>query len=288
MNNVVAVDEFTRYCMLTLEVYFGQMSDEIITKIKARKSLNQNSTPDDIKQFIDLIESSISLFSGKNKATEICNILRTKASEMIGAMNARDTAMSNIIDKEINAFLSSNSLPAEVDITDYAKYLALKFGSSANSVEKDLIDKVKAHVRRGISTKMLKEEINKFLTKYSQPGKTDVDDFVHYISLLKLDLKESEVRELVENERLYRKFHGPEEATDSSELGQFINLVKTSSDKESIGKLMQKQGLSYLIKDDKGLSDKSLSEFVELMTPNERDMKDALEGMGLKHLIKSK
>ncbi|MCZ7357523.1 MAG: hypothetical protein O8C66_12535 [Candidatus Methanoperedens sp.] len=39
---------------------------------------------------------------------------------------------------------------------------------------------------------------------------------------------------------------------------------------------MHKKEISYLIKDESGLSDNLASEFVEPMMPNEGDMKDAL------------
>ncbi len=286
---MVAAEEFIRYCTQTLEVNFGQLSHEIINKIKTKKSLNDSSNISDLKEFIDLIELNVSVFSGKHKATDICSVLRTKATEMAGTQVQKpaEVAVSGDIDKEINTFLSNNVLPSEADITDYAKYLTMKFGGNAKSVEKDLIDKVKLHVRAGIGRKMLKAEIYKFLTRFPAPEKADMDDFVKYVNFLKLNMQETEIREQIEKERLYRKFHEPQEI-ETTELDQFINIVKTSTDKESIGKLMQKQGLSYLIKDDKGVSDKSISEFVELMTPNENDMKDALEGMGLKHLISKK
>lgn len=96
------------------------------------------------------------------------------------------------------------------------------------------------------------------------------------------------MREQIERERLYRKFHGPRDSVETSELNQFINLVKTSDNREAVGKLMQKQGLSYLIKDEEGVSDKSLSELVDLITPDENDTKDMLEEMGLQHMIKRK
>ncbi len=286
---MVAAEDFIKYCTQTLEVNFGQLSHEIINKIRTKKNLNDSSNVGDLKEFIDLIELNVSVFSGKHKAADICGVLRTKANEMAGTQVQKpvEVAVSGDIDKEISTFLSNNVLPSEADITDYAKYLTMKFGGNAKSVEKDLIDKVKLHVRAGIGKKMLKAEIYKFLARFPAPEKADMDDFVKYVNFLKLNVQETEIREQIEKERLYRKFHEPQEM-ETSELDQFINIVKTSTDKESIGKLMQKQGLSYLIKDDKGVSDKSISELVELMTPNENDMKDALEGMGLKHLITKK
>ena len=286
---MIAAEEFIEYCSQTLEVNFGHLSNEILNKIKSRKSLNDKSNANDLKEFIDLIEVNVSLFSGKHKAQEISNILRDKVSETAEApiQKPNEIQISPDIDNEINLFLSNSSLPTDADITDYAKYLTMKYGGNAKSLEKDLIDKVKLHVKAGIGRKMLKSEVYKFLSRYQQPDKKDMDDFVKYIDFLKLGITEAEVRDHVEKERLYRKFHEPQEI-GSSELDQFISVVKTSNDKDTIAKLMQKQGLSYLIKDETGFSDQSLSEFVELMAPNENDMKDALEGMGLEHLIVKK
>ncbi|MDP2841502.1 MAG: hypothetical protein Q8O17_04420, partial [Candidatus Methanoperedens sp.] len=156
------------------------------------------------------------------------------------------------------------------------------------ALEKDIVEKVKQHVREGIMKNILSGEISKFLERYPQPEKSDVDDFIKYMGLLKLNLDENLMREELEKERLYRKFHEPTAASEKSELSEFITFVKSNNDKESVGKLMQTQGLSYLIKDEKGVSDESLTEFMEIVTPSESDMKDALEGMGLKHLIKGK
>ncbi len=287
---MVASEEFIKYCTKTLEVNFGQLSNEIIKRINNKKSLNDNSNANDFKEYVDLIELNISVFSGKNKASDICSVLRTKATEMTCAQTSKPQAqvsLSGDIDREINTFLSNNNLPSEADIMDYSKLLTIKFGGNAKSVEKELIDKVKLHVKAGIGRQMLKVEIHKFLSRFQQPEKADMDDFVKYMNFLKLNLPENEVRDQVEKERLYRKFHEPQQV-ETSEIDQLISMVKTNTDKESLGKLMQKQGLSYLIKDDKGVTDKSISEFVELMTPNEDDMKDALAGMGLTHLISKK
>lgn len=92
--------------------------------------------------------------------------------------------------------------------------------------------------------------------------------------------------ELIEKERLYLKFHGERHiAEEASELDQFIDIFKRH-DKNDISSAMQKQEISYLIKDEGGVSDELLSEFVDLMKPNENDMRDALEGLGLKHMIR--
>lgn len=279
-------DEFVNYCTRALEVNFGQLSGEIINKVRAKKNLNDKSSISDYKDFIDLIELNIGVLAGKQRATSICNSLRTKVVEIAGKQEPVETRVSVDIDQEINAFLAKNSLPTESDITDYAKYLSMKYGGNAKKVEKDIIEKVKLQVKIGLSRKKINEEITNFLTRYPDAAEKDIDDFLHYIQLLKLNFQEGELRELIEKERLYRKFHGDKiTMVESSELDQFVEIIKTN-DKNDISKAMQKQEISYLIKDESGVSDELLSEFVKLMTPNETDMRDALEGLGLKHLIK--
>ncbi len=286
---MAVADEFINHCTRTLEVNFGQLSDELINRVKAKKTLTDSSNISDFKEFIDIIELNISVLCGKNKAADICNSIRTKAVEINGAQKKEpESAINTDIEKEINLFLTKNSLPTEGDITDYAKYLAIKYGGSAKKVQKNIIEKVKNHVKIVVARKKVNEEIGNFLTRYPQPGQRDVDDFINYMRLLKLNFQEDEIRELIEKERLHRKFHGDQNVVeDAPQLDQFIDMVKTK-DKKDIHKAMQKQEISYLIKDESGVSNEMLSEFVELTKPNENDTRDTLEGLGLKHMIKKK
>lgn len=284
---MVTADEFIKYSIQTLQVNFGQISSGIITKAKAKKNLDDKSNISDYKEFIDPLELDISVLSGKNKATEICNVLRTHALEAIGKQKAPEVSISSDVDKEINTFLAKTALPSESDISDYAKFLTIKFGINAKQAEKDIIEKVKIHVKNGISRKRILEELDNFLTKFPQPTENDVEDFVNYIRFLKINYPPDQLRDLVEKERLYRKFHGEEETEEKSTLDQFIETIKPL-DKKELGKAMQKQGVGYLIKDEKGISDNLVSEYAELMTPSETDTKATLEGLGFKHMIKKK
>ncbi len=48
--------------------------------------------------------------------------------------------VSSEIENEIGVFLTKKTLSSESDITDYAKYLTVKYGNDA--VDKDLIEKI--------------------------------------------------------------------------------------------------------------------------------------------------
>jgi len=289
---MIVADEFLKCCTASLESNFGQLSNDIINKIKIKKNITDSSNLNDLIEFIDILETNITLFSGKHKAIEICNTIRAsgipKTAEVPEETKPVDMIMSDELDNEIKKFLTTRALPNEADISDYTKFLTMKYGGNIKVLEKDIIEKVKVHVRDGIKKNILNTEISRFLARYPQPEKSDVDDFVNYLNIMKLNIDEKQVRGELEKERLCRKFEEPCSAPVSSEIDQFVSFVKTKKDKEAVGNLMQTQGLSYLIKDEKGVSEKSLTEFMDIVMPSETDMKNALEGMGLKHLIKSK
>jgi len=282
------VDEFEKYCIEILEIHFGQLATRIVNKVKTKKNLDERSNITDFKEFIDIIEINISVLAGKNKSGEISNKLRSKVIDIMDMQKKPEPAINNDMASEIETFLKKNTLPTETDVTDYTKYLTLKYGSKAKKVEKDIIEKIKNRIKETISRNKIQEEINEFLTRYPQPAKNDVDDFINYIRLSKLVFQEDELRDEIEKERLYRKFHGPADTVITSEINELVNLLKNTEDKDALKKNLRKQELSYLIKDESGVSDKSLSDFVKIMTPTEDDTRDTLEGLGLTHLISNK
>ncbi len=210
-------------------------------------------------------------FGGKTVSTE-----KQKAPE---------AKLDEGIEKEINTFLGKNILPTENDVLDYAKYLTMKYGGDARTVEKNLIEKVKLHVLDSINRKKIKEEIRIFINNFPEAKKSDIDDFIKYARLLKLNIVEDDLIVQIENERLIRKFGGIKEE-EAPEIDKFMDIVKMTKDKGMVGDAMKKQGLTYLIKDESGDTDKSLSEFMEMITPSEKDMKEALQNMGLEHMVK--
>jgi hypothetical protein len=282
------VDDFDKHCIEVLEIHFGKLANGIVNKVKTKKSLDDRSNISDFKEFIDLIEINISVLAGKNKSSDICNRLRNKALDIVDTQKKPEPVINSDMASEIEAFLEKNTLPAEKDVGDYTKYLTLKYGGKVKTVEKEIIEKIKSHIKETISRNKIKEEINEFLTRYQQPIKTDIDDFINFIRLSKLVFQEHELRDEIEKERLYRKFHGPQDTVTKSEINELVDLLKNTNDKDSLKKNLRNQELSYLIKDESGVSDKSLSDFVKIMTPTQEDTRDTLEGLGLTHLISHK
>ncbi|KCZ72824.1 hypothetical protein ANME2D_01259 [Candidatus Methanoperedens nitroreducens] len=256
-------DEFIKYCTQILEVNFGEYSNKIINKVKSKKNLNDASSIRDFKEFICLIGLYTSVLAGKNKAVDICDALRAKATEITGEQKPPEVSIISEMDREINTFLMKKTLSTEDDTTDYAKYLALKYGDNTKEVEKDLIRKIKIYIKNAININRIKEAINRFLTNYPQPAQNDIDDFIHYIRLLKLKFREDELLQQIKKERLFRKFQEPRNSEEKPEINQLLDLIKTHNDKKDIIKSIQKQEISHIINHEPGLSDILLSEDLE-------------------------
>lgn len=276
-------NEFIEFVRQTLKEELGTSGEGILSMILSVQPIDDKSSPDEISDFISTIEFGAQAAEDPEKAKEIGFLLRNKAQEM---KQIPQVEKIEVLKAEMEDFLKKHDLPTEKHIKDYVKYLTMKYGGSDEKVEKELIDYVKVHVKNAIILNKINEEISKFLGRFPEPSKEDKSEFINYLRLLKLDFKEKELSDRIEKIRLFRKFNAVQEP-ENSQVGEFINRIRTS-DKETIYKTMQKQGLNYLIKDESGPSGKDLAEFIELALPNESDMRDMLEGLGLEHMIKRK
>ncbi len=277
---------FAEFARKTLIEKLGVSGEDLYSRVNARKPVEGALDRDEILDFIKTVENVIVAISGQDTANEIGIILRNKVQEI--ERSDIERKKSDTRSNEIEEFLGKHVLPRETDILDYAKYLTLKYGINSTQIEKELFNKAKSQIIRTITVKRIKEEIDGFLERYPQPEKRDIIDFVNYIRLSRINYPEKKLREDVEKERLYRKFYGQQEALEPTVLDQFINSVKAGKDKKDIERLMQRHGVSYLIKTEEGFSEKLLSEIIELIVPGKNEVNDVLAEMGLQHMMKTK
>lgn len=304
------IDEFLDYCTQILNANIGYRSKTIIDKVRSKKKLNEKSNLGDFEEFINLIELDLSVISGKNNAVNICSAIRSKSielniskqamdifnalriesselsiSEFLKKINVTDvctfrtkameitdeqTPIKFTITKKIEEFLKKHILPNESIINGFATNLAFKFCEDIKRVKKDVIEKVKFRVKNTLIRKAIRNEIRNFLELFPQPTQTDIEDFVKHIRLSKLNFQEDELRQQILDEILYRKFYKSQDIVESTELAQFLDIIKTYDNKKDIKKEMQRQGIVYLIEDESGVSDKLLDEYIEPITLIER------------------
>jgi len=256
----------------TLVDQLGDTGEDIFSRVIVKKPLSEKSSVGEVSDFIKTVEHVVSTVSGQDKANEISLTLRSMVQEP-----AKQTIQKEKVDNqntELEDFLKKHVLPTETDIVDFAKYVTMRYGGNAKKVEAEISVKARDRLKTAISKKRINEEIVAFLGKFPNPEKKDIYDFVNFVRMSKSDYSEEDLQERIEKTRLLLKFQeqkAPEEKL--SELDQFISYIRSNSDRASISNLLQKQGLGYLIKDEKGVSDKYITEFIELVSPSEIDSK---------------
>lgn len=305
-----SIDEFMEYCTRILDANIGKRSKRIVNKARSIKDLNDRSDIHDYEEFIHMIELNISVISGKNNAVNICNDIRSKAielnfnrqamdiynslktettelsiTEFLRKINIKDiyafrTKAMGVADgqkplgssmaNKIDDFLIKHLLPTENAVNKYATFLAYKSCEDIKKIKIDIIEKIKIQVKKELTRKAIMIEIKNLFKKYPNPTQTDIDDFVKHIHLLDLKIQEDELRQQILHEMLYNKFNKPRDIGESSELAQFLDIIKTYDDKKDISKEMQRQGIIYLIEDESGVSEKSLDEIIKLVKTHQQ------------------
>ena len=254
----------------TLVEQLGDTGEDIFSRVIAKKPLGEKSSVGEVSDFIKTVEHIIIAVSGQEKANEIVLILRSMIQE-----TAKQTVQKEKVENqntELEDFLKKHVLPIESDIIDFAKYLTMKYGGNAKKVEAEITAKARDHLKNSITRKLVNEEIMIFLGKFTNPEKKDIDDFITFLKMSKIETPEEEIREKIEKKRLVMKFHESQGSTEKSgELDQIISNMKSCSDKASIVNMLNKQGLGYIIKDENGVSDKYLFDFIELLAPGESE-----------------
>lgn len=256
----------------TLVDQLGDTGEDIFSRVIVKKPLSEKSSVGEVSDFIKTVEHVVSTVSGQDKANEISLILRSMVQEPAKQTIQKEKVNNQIT--ELEDFLKKHVLPTETDMVDFAKYVTMRYGGNAKKVEADLCVNARNHLKTAISKKRINEEIVAFLGKFPNPEKKDIYDFINFVRMSKSDYTEEDIQERIEKTRLLLKFQeqkAPEEKL--SELDQFISYIRSNSDRASISNLLQKQGLGYLIKDEKGVSDKYITEFIELVSPGEIDSK---------------
>ncbi|VVB85326.1 Uncharacterised protein [uncultured archaeon] len=308
-----SIDEFLEYSNQVLNANIGYRSKRIIDKVKSIKKLNDTSNLRDFEEFINLIELDTGVIAGKNNATNICSVLRSKAIELnisrqameiFNTLRAESSELNiteflkkiNVVDacafrtkerdmtdnqkplrlsisNNIDEFLMKHALPTEAIINRYSTYLAYKTCEDIKKIKKDIIEKVKNFVRNTLIRKAIREKTNNFLGVYPQPAQTDIDDFIKHIQLSNPDIQKDELRQQILNEIFYdklsesRDMDGPTVLAleESTEFAQLLDIISTYNDKKDIIMEMRRQGIFYLIEDEKGVSDKLLDEYIGLI-----------------------
>jgi hypothetical protein len=216
--------DFLEFSKNILIEKLGKTGEDLFTRVLAKKPLNEKSSNKEFTEFIKTMENIVPLISDDRKAEEICLALRNKLNDTSTTNEYGSNEKPDNVSIEIDEFLKENDLTSEGDIQDYVRYLKLKYNINSRKIQEEITDKIKLHLNDSVNMDKIQKEIDIFLERFMEPEKTDIDDFVCYLQILKLRFREDELREHIEKERLYRKFQEPEDNTVGSGIDKLATL----------------------------------------------------------------
>lgn len=252
----------------------GNTGEDLFIRVLAKKPINEKSSNKEINEFIKTLENIIPLISDAKKAEEISFALRNSLNDISRKDESVPKEKPDEVSIEIDDFLKKHDMPSDSEIQDYVRYLKLKYGVNSRKIQEEILDKIKSNLNDSVNKEKIKQEIDTFIERYPKPEKTDIDDFVGYLHILKLRFREDGIREQIEKERLFRKFHEPGDERPGIENLRFD--FEKNSNKEEIQDIMKNEKISYLFKDEVDLSEISRENLNELIKPNEKDLKQKL------------
>lgn len=230
-----------------IEKEYSDVGLKIFQKSILKLDINENPSRNDIERLIsDISETFVKLY-GKSKSKEIFSKLQ---SELL----KEDKALASQLNETLENFFRTNGIPRESDVRDMAKYLIT---SGFNDTEKELIEKLKQSAKDRILTALnnsiIDSNIKSFLDNFQPYKQSDVDDFIQYLKFTKLIVNESELRDEIERQRLFRKFNQPEpdEILDEKISRAYIALYDSSKSAKENKKVLTHY--SYLLKPDDAL-----------------------------------
>lgn len=225
--------------------------------------------------FADELEGQLDRALGHEKARSM------KEKVLNLAEKPKEAPASDAIDREIYSFVLRNELlPDEMSIAVFTGELHAKYHIEGAVIDKNIIQKVRANVRKGIIRRQVHDELKLFLARFPEPTQADLDDFISLVHLAKIDFSADEVMELMEKERLFSKFHGSHEEV-ASKLDHFVNDIKNCRDMKMLSDMLKESGHSYLVRDESGISDALLSELITLLVPVREIIRLSLDKPGL-------
>lgn len=112
----------------------GEIGINIYLKSISKLKIPEAPSKNDIEKLTLELEKAVITLYGDVKSKEIFDSLRKKLVED-DKSKATEVATGSDVDREIRDFLMKNTLPSEKDITDYTKYLIIKYGGNAKDVK---------------------------------------------------------------------------------------------------------------------------------------------------------
>lgn len=206
-----------------LKINAGDTGIKIFQTSVEKLKIGDNPSQDQIKNLTKEIEKNLVLFFGS---------ARTK--EMLGKLELEAGQEEQELDSELRGALenifNTKGIPIESDLLGISGYIVTK---GYEGDEKKVLDILKQLSREkvllALNDNIIRYEVQRFIDKYPSFKMEDMENFIKYIKDQKLEVNRDALLDMVEKERLYRKFEekNQEESWQDKISRQYIGLLNT-------------------------------------------------------------
>ncbi len=208
-----------------LERNFGDVGVQMLeTSLKILKIHEKPSQAEIQKLTSDIEEKLVKLYGAEKSKEFIDQLNKEIAMEEKGLKSELKVVMDD--------FFTTKGIPGESDIIDQVKNLVSNgYEADENRIYDTLKQLSRERIISALNDSVINNEIKSFLDKFQSYTQSDLEDFINYMKkITKLNVNEAAVKDMVEMERLYRKFDdlGQEDPGHVKICRQYIALFNSS------------------------------------------------------------
>lgn len=207
-----------------LERNAGDTGIKIFQTSAEKLNLGDNPSHDQIKKLTKEIEKNLVLFFGSARTKEILGRLELEAGQ-------EELELESELKQAIENLFTTKGIPCESDLMGISGYIVTKGYEGDEKKVLDILKQLsKEKILLALNDNIIRYEIQRFIDKYPSFKTEDIENFIKYMKDKKLEVNQDALLDMIEKERLYRKFEekNQEESWQDKISRQYIALLNSS------------------------------------------------------------
>ncbi len=227
-----------------LEKNAGETGIKILQTSAAKLRIRDEPSPEQINKLTKEIEKNLILFFGNTRAKEILEKLAQESSEA-------EALFKSDINQALETLFTTKGIPSESDLMEISRYILTKGYDEDEKTAVDTLKQLsKKKVLSALNESIIRYEVQRFIDKYPSFKTKDIENFIDYIKNKKLETDSEIIIDMIEKERLYRKFEEKSQNENLQEKisNQYISLLNSSKSSDFKYLMVDEKLTSFLLK----------------------------------------
>lgn len=227
-----------------LEKNAGETGFKIFQTSAARLRIGVEPSPEQINKLTKEIEKNLILFFGNTRTKEILEKLEQESIEA-------EALFKSDINQALETLFTTKGIPSESDLMEISRYILTKGYDEDEKIAVDTLKQLsKEKVLSALNESIVRYEVQRFIDKYPSFKTADIGNFIDYIKNKKLETDSEIIINMIERERLYRKFEEQSREENLQEMisKQYISLLNSSKSSDFKYLMVDEKLTSFLLK----------------------------------------